>query len=177
MTNKYPFIADKKLYAAAMFACKMIREEGFFNKAVARAADHYNVDEEDVAKEVRKRQSAGQKGKPLGKMKWFIVCSNTGDVIASTFSRFRIMRGKSAETVTTKDMSYREFIDMMENDTHRLIEVVGEYESKKEAEENFRLATIENFLQSRKEEEVYCRVTSNGKNLDWSNTEKRFVPA
>ena len=177
MAYKYPFIADKELYKAVMFACKMIREEGFFNKAVARAADYYNVDEEDVAREVRKRQAAGQKGKPLGKMKWFIVCSNTGDVYESTFSRFRIKRGKNAETVSDKDMSYREFVDMMENDTHRLIEVVGEYETKKEAEENFRLATIEKFLQSRKESEVYCRVTSNGKDLDWSNTEKRFVPA
>lgn len=177
MANKYPFIADKKLYAAVMFACKMIREEGFFYKAVERAADYYNVDEEDVAKEVRKRQSAGQKGKPLGKMKWFIVCSNTGDVIASTFSRFRIKRGKSAETVSNRDMSYREFVDMMENDTHRLIEIVGEYDSKKEAEENFKLATIEGFLKSRKEAEVYCRVKSNGENLDWSYTKKCFVPA
>jgi hypothetical protein len=63
MANKMPYIADKKLYAAVMFACKMIREEGYFNKAVKIAARYYDVDADDVANEIRKRQSVGQMGK------------------------------------------------------------------------------------------------------------------
>ena len=58
---KYPYI-PKEYYAAVMFACKMIRENGNFNKAVKIAAIYYDVDEQDVKKHVRARQSAGQKG-------------------------------------------------------------------------------------------------------------------
>lgn len=178
MAYKYPYIADKKLYAAVMFACKMIREDGFFNKAVERAADYYGVNEKDVAVEVRKRQSAGQKGKSLGKMKWFIICQNKGDVYRSAFSNFKIKRGKNAKTVTSQDMSYMAFIDMMENDTHDLIEVVGEYDSKKEAQENFKLATIEKFLQSRKEAEIYCcAYAKGGRKLCFDNKKRCFVEA
>lgn len=58
---KYPYI-PKEYYAAVMFACKMIRKNGYFNKAVKAAANYYDVDEREVAKYVRKRQGAGQKG-------------------------------------------------------------------------------------------------------------------
>ena len=60
---RYPYIADKKLYAAVMFACKMIREDGFFHKDCETATDYYDVDSDDVEKEVRKRQAAGQRGR------------------------------------------------------------------------------------------------------------------
>ena len=39
--NKYPYIADKKMYAAVMSACKYIRETGRFNQAVERNAEWY----------------------------------------------------------------------------------------------------------------------------------------
>ena len=63
MAYKYPFIPDKRMYAAVMGACKYIRETGYFNKAVQYNADKFGVDPNELEKEIRKRQSAGQKGK------------------------------------------------------------------------------------------------------------------
>lgn len=60
--HKYPYI-PKKYFKPVMFACKMIRENGYFNKAVQTAANYYGVDADEVAKHVRARQGAGQKGK------------------------------------------------------------------------------------------------------------------
>jgi len=71
--SKYPYIADKSMYAAVMGACKWIRESGYFNKATQYYADKYGLDVDNVRAEVRKRQSAGQKGKKTGAMKWFVV--------------------------------------------------------------------------------------------------------
>ena len=73
---KYPYI-PKDYYAAVMFACKMIRENGYFNQACERAARYYGVDADEIAKHVRKRQGAGQMGKKNStsgrKYHWFIV--------------------------------------------------------------------------------------------------------
>lgn len=63
MAYKYPFIPDKTMYAAVMGACSYIRETGYFNKAVKYYANKYGVDEDELAKHVRARQGAGQKGK------------------------------------------------------------------------------------------------------------------
>ena len=71
--EKYPYIADKRMYAAVMGACRWIRESGYFNKATQFYADKYNLDVDDVRVEVRKRQAAGQRGKKTGAMKWFVV--------------------------------------------------------------------------------------------------------
>ena len=72
--SKYPYIPDKKMFAAVMFACKLIRETGYFNKAVEEAAYYYGVDEEELKRHIRERQSAGQKGKAKGrKYRWFIL--------------------------------------------------------------------------------------------------------
>lgn len=59
--SKYPYI-PREYYAATMFACKMIRENGYFNKAIKIAANYYQVDETILKEHVRKRQGAGQKG-------------------------------------------------------------------------------------------------------------------
>lgn len=56
--SKYPYIADKQMYAAVMGACKWIRESGYFNKATQYYADKYGLDVGAVRAEVRKRQSA-----------------------------------------------------------------------------------------------------------------------
>lgn len=71
MAYKYPYI-PREYYAAVMFACKMIRENGYFNKAIQRAADYYDVDEDELAKHVRARQGAGQKG-TTRKYKWYLL--------------------------------------------------------------------------------------------------------
>ncbi len=68
---KYPYI-PKDYYAATMFACKMIRQNGSFNKAIKTASRYYEVDESELAKHVRKRQGAGQKGKAR-KYKWYKI--------------------------------------------------------------------------------------------------------
>ena len=59
---KYPYV-PKEYYTAVIFACKMIRENGYFNKAIKTAANYYGVDADELEKHVRKRQGAGQKGK------------------------------------------------------------------------------------------------------------------
>lgn len=60
--QKYPYI-PKKYFKPVIFACKLIRENGYFNKAIQTAANYYGVDADEVAKHVRARQGAGQKGK------------------------------------------------------------------------------------------------------------------
>ena len=59
---KYPWI-PREYYKPVMLACKMIRENGFFNKAIQTAANYYHVDQKELEQHVRKRQGAGQKGK------------------------------------------------------------------------------------------------------------------
>lgn len=72
--SKYPYIHDKTMYCAVMFACKLIRETRYFNKAVETAAEYYGVDEEELKRHIRERQAAGQKGKAKGrKYRWFIL--------------------------------------------------------------------------------------------------------
>ena len=68
---KYPYV-HKEYFPAVMFACKLIREYGTFNRAVETSADYYGVDKEILASHVRKRQSAGQKGESR-KYYWFKV--------------------------------------------------------------------------------------------------------
>lgn len=74
---RYPYIADKNLYRAVMGACSYIRETGWFNKATEYYADLYGVDVEDVQREVRRRQSVGQRANnhnmPTKKFTWFAI--------------------------------------------------------------------------------------------------------
>lgn len=75
--KKLPYIPDKDLYAAVMFACKMVRENGYFNKDCGIAADYYDVDVDEVKRYVRIAQGRGQKQankrKPKVKYKWYAV--------------------------------------------------------------------------------------------------------
>lgn len=68
---KYPFI-PREYYPAVMYACQCIRKYGTFNVAVNAAAKAYSVDADIVAKYVRERQGAGQKGKTR-KYKYYVV--------------------------------------------------------------------------------------------------------
>lgn len=69
---KYPYI-PKQYYPAVMFACKMIRETGFFNKSINSAAKYYGVEAKELEKHVRARQSAGQKGKQRNAYKYYAI--------------------------------------------------------------------------------------------------------
>ena len=77
MAYKYPYI-PKEYYPAVMFACSCIRKYGTFNVAIQAAANKYGLDEEEIAKHVRKRQGAGQKG-TTRKYKWFLVMGYTDE--------------------------------------------------------------------------------------------------
>ena len=108
MPHKYPFIPDKRMYAAVMGACSYIRETGYFNKAVSYYADKYNVDEDDLAKHIRARQSAGQRGRTSSakgkKYKWFIVsdvyyCDAYGE---EEPTNHRIERGISKDSILNR---------------------------------------------------------------------------
>lgn len=73
MSYKYPYI-PREYYAATMFACKLIREHGTFNRAISTAANYYDVDSDELEKHVRARQAAGQKGASTGrKYKYWVV--------------------------------------------------------------------------------------------------------
>lgn len=147
--SKYPYIPNKKMYAAVMGACRYIREEGYFNKAVSYYADRYGVDEEELAKHIRARQSAGQKGRKSAskgkKYKYFLVCQwCTCDADGTPYvtSPPQILKGLSEETVLTR------FVDSDMNQTkagdyggnyvnvyHHA--VIAEFNSKAEAEQNY----------------------------------------
>lgn len=59
MVIKYPFIKDKDIYAATMFACKILKNGSCksFTDACKKAARYYSADLESVITEVRKRRA------------------------------------------------------------------------------------------------------------------------
>lgn len=145
--SKYPYIHDKKMFAAVMGACSYIRETGYFNKAVSYYADKYSVDEKELAAHIRARQAAGQKGRTSPskgrKYRWFIVC----EVVSSeycpepTFNSPRIVRGLTPETVERK-YSDSDFQRTMLEDYGGVFaplydhQVIASFDSKEEAEKN-----------------------------------------
>lgn len=139
--GEYPYIADKKLYAATMFACRMIRQNGYFNKDCRIAADYYGLDEDDVAEQVRLRQSAGQHGKKRGKMKWFVVREGTsycagdhGTWNGVHTDRVHVMRGKNKKTVESIRKSSAQICDEIEDGAWTFRRVMAEFDTKAEAE-------------------------------------------
>ena len=107
MKSKYPYISDKRMFAAVMCACRMIRDSGWFNKAVSYAADKFNVDEKILATHIRERQAAGQRKKQTAKgrkYKWFISekwvsCDADG---AGNSLGFSIIRASSHDNAQTR---------------------------------------------------------------------------
>lgn len=103
---KYEYIPDKKMYAAVMGACAYIRNTGWFNKAVNYYADKYNVDADQLAEHIRRRQSVGQKASTKKrKYYWYAVEYSMGnerngcDYFSPLEARYTIKRGMSAENV------------------------------------------------------------------------------
>ena len=146
MAYKYPFIADKHMYAAVMFACKLIRETGYFSKAVQTSANYYGVDEDELKKHIRERQAVGQKGKVKGrKYRWFILrkgeLSDTlGYLDHDNFSIVRATNQKNA-TMHYSDIDFRETRDNDYGGSYAAVVfhfVIGNedgYATKKEAQE------------------------------------------
>lgn len=132
--SKYPYVADKKMYAAMMFACKMIRENGWFNKAIYTAANWYKVDKDKLEKVVRERQSAGQKAKAKPrKYKWF-TCVVLHSIDGGLFVKNpHIKKGLSKDNVEKMIDSYYSDGSYFHED---FIHVLKEYKNQKEAQEN-----------------------------------------
>lgn len=141
MKNKYPFIPDKRMYAAVMGACSMIRATGHFHRAVEYYADKYGVDESELESHIRERQGAGQKGKKGGKYKYYIVCkvTNTDARWERSRSNYEIIRALSKENAE-KRFWVADWYETRRDDyggsyagiyNH---EVIGEYETKAQAE-------------------------------------------
>ena len=134
---KYPYIANKRMYCAVMGACKWIRESGYFNKAVSYYADKYGVDEAELAKHIRARQSAGQKGKKRGTYKHYVVitwesCDADGEAHLIAINVKKAMNEQNAR------QSWLDF--QRRNDyggsyaPYRFDEVLNEFATKNEAD-------------------------------------------
>jgi len=133
---KYPYIADKRMYAAVMGACKWIRESGYFNKAVRYYANKYNVSEKELAAEIRKRQGAGQKAKgtTAREYKYYTVilytetdreCWKTGEKVQRATSE------KNARKANYENVYLDGYHELMHGSF-----ILNEYETKAEAEQN-----------------------------------------
>jgi hypothetical protein len=136
MGYKYPFIADKRLYAAVMYACTLVRKYGEYNRACNTAAKKYGVSAEDVRTELSKRAGAGHKG---AKMKWFVVWDvTTGDWVdysGEKYGNIRVQRGVSKETIEKS----RRYGARCLGGGEEIIrtEVLKMFDSKKQADEAF----------------------------------------
>lgn len=101
MTYTYPYI-PKEYYPAVMYACQVIREYGYFNKAIESAARYYKVDKDELKKHVVARQQAGRKAKAKSgyTMKKFrVILATATDADPEPYYTEEIVRGKSKETV------------------------------------------------------------------------------
>lgn len=78
---KYPYIkGGKAMVAAVLGACSYIRDTGYFNKAISYYADKFNVDADELARNVRARQGAGQRASGEKRVyKWFAVEYSMGN--------------------------------------------------------------------------------------------------
>lgn len=142
---KYPFIkGGKAMVAAVLGACSYIRETGYFNKAVRYYSEKYDVDPDELEKNIRARQAAGQRSKSTAgrTYKYFIVAriitndANYNDIPY----RYDIVRGISEKTVkarftesdwnnTTRNYTGSSYDPCYEH------KIIGEYATKQEAEE------------------------------------------
>ena len=138
MSVKYPYIANKRLYAAVMYACKLIRETGYRNKAIQTAANEYDFNFEDVEKEIIKRQVAGRKAKSKPrKYKWYIV--GTYEACEADYE-YNLISVKIKRALN-KSNACRDWFDWNRSMDYggsyapfRHDEVIGEFECKKDAE-------------------------------------------
>lgn len=61
----------EEYYPAVMFACKMIRENGYYNRAINISANYYGVDRGILDEIVEARQVVGPQGKKQGTHKTY----------------------------------------------------------------------------------------------------------
>ena len=130
---KYPYV-PKEYYAAVMFACKIIRDTGHFNRAINTASKYYKVDKKELEKHVRARQGAGQKGKTRGEYHWYsvkyCVCDDRHlDHYEDEYSRRKVVKALSADNAKSQISNrYDRFEYWAE------VGEVKEFDTKEEAE-------------------------------------------
>lgn len=150
MSSQYPWVPPE-YYPAVKYACKLIRETGWRNKAIHQAAAYYNVDEDQLAKHVTARSASGRRPTKGYKMKYFVirtVTTSAEDIYVygdhsdeQAFCRYEVFRGKSEETVLRR-CSDDNHIFNYQNDTGsdysslcRYSEIVKECKTRDEAME------------------------------------------
>lgn len=117
---KYPYIkGGKAMVAATLGACRYISSTGYFNKAISYYADKYNVSEEELTKNVRARQAAGQKQsneKKPRKYKWFAVEysmgneRNGGAYFEPLYAQYEVAKGISPKTVKNRLSAHDDYM-------------------------------------------------------------------
>ena len=90
---------EKNLWLATNFAAKMIKETNYRNKSIRIASNYYNVAEEEVSKELIKRQKKGQKGIGKGdKYKYFVYEGEITNYYGDSYEQEKTIIIKKAKT-------------------------------------------------------------------------------
>lgn len=141
----YPFV-PKEIYPAVMFAEKMIKEGESFGMAAYKSANYYCVDFDELKHQLAIRQGVRRRGRPSvnkGKTyKYYVVAYVSFVEATGSFDCISVSvdKGLSRETVENK-YDEADFRRTRHHDTgsawspsffHR---VVGEYDTKEEAEQ------------------------------------------
>ena len=141
---KYPYI-PKEYYPAVMYACKLVRETGYKNKAIERAANYYGVDEDKVRKHFEARNAAGCKVKLAAKgrkYKYFVVGVFFGsDAQGETGypAKVVVCRGLTKDTVSSRFTESDMRFDMAHDyggaySAYRYHKVLSEHDTAEEAQ-------------------------------------------
>lgn len=132
---KYPYI-PKPYYSAVMLACKIIREEQAFNKAINSAAKYYGVNKEELERHVRARQGAGQKNSTkTRKYKYYVCCECTICEGPSTWDRPSVRKATSRKNAANQVPKYYGGGDGAYA-WETFGDCISEYNTKEEAEAN-----------------------------------------
>ena len=114
---KYPYI-PKEYYAATMFACKMIRENGYFNRAIEIASRYYDVDSEELKYHVNARKNAGENKHNKGKkLKYFVVERVAETCEGSDFNCYYTIRRKFSKKSLQKELNLEDKKETITKDT------------------------------------------------------------
>lgn len=138
---KYSWI-PKEYYPAVMFAAKLVRQSGWFNKACRTAANYYGVDEDKVREYLSKRSHEGQaaKPKPAKKRAYFVIEESTYTCEGSEhYTRYFTTMGYS-ESAVNRRLTDSDIKFSIRNETgsyyskDRFSSIVGEFATQAEAE-------------------------------------------
>ena len=105
---RYPYI-PKSEFPAVMYACKIIRGKGWYNKAIRIASRKYGVNEDVISKHVRARISAGVKAKYVPfSYKYFVVVDRykNYDTMDYETLRYTVRRARNADNVAKWESTY-----------------------------------------------------------------------